>query len=102
MKHYWISWEQPGDDHRPISFPPNEKVLGWWCSGYTGDGERATLVAMVEASSEDAAKAALADDWPETLDCTWRFAEESDGKPPGDRFPLVAWMVPRFNAEEDK
>lgn len=34
MSYYWISWVQPGDDVRPLHYPPGERVLGWWSTGY--------------------------------------------------------------------
>lgn len=93
---FWISWHQPGDDYRPLTYPPNESVLGWWCSGYTGGGELSTLVALVEARSEDAAKAAILHDWPDAGD--WRFCIERDNEwLPSDRFPIDQdWMRERL------
>lgn len=93
--HYWISWYQPGEDVRPLTFPPNAAILGWWNSGW-GDSH-ATLCALVRGESEDDAKANVKKDWPEAT--TWRFCEE---KPhdwrPGDRFVVdKEWMKERLS-----
>ena len=80
---FWLSWYQPGDDPRPLTCPPNEAIRGWWVSG-TGD-DKFSICAVVDAESEEAAKAAVRVDWPEAE--KWRFCEEKprDWKP-GDRF----------------
>lgn len=98
---FWISWIQKTDDHRPLNYPPNEAILGWWCSGYDGD-DNAVLCAAVEASEAMYACAAIFKEWPEAKDSMvangWRFFEHDKGDAwkPGDRFPLSDWMVPRF------
>lgn len=93
MKRFWISWIQPGDDFRPLTFPPNESVCGWWRSGEIG--EMSTLCAVVDAESENAAEDAILKDWPEVFE--WRFCEpKSVGWVPGDRFPPSDWMVARL------
>ena len=91
---FWLSWVQPTEDYRPLTYPPNAAILGWWCSGYD-NGDRATLGALVEARSERDAKRAVHQDWPEATG--WRFVEErpSDWLP-GDRFPLDPWMQERL------
>ena len=92
---FWISWQQPTSDPRPLTAPPNAAVLGWWESGI-GDGHF-TLCAVVEAKSEAEAKAAVRKDWPEAGD--WRFCEERPASwRPSDRFPLSDWMVLRFGS----
>jgi hypothetical protein len=100
MTRYWISWWQPGDDPRPLHFPPKEpRVLGWWRSG--SDGERTSICAIVAASVEWTAKAAVAEDWPESVDAEWRFVEQKSADwTPGDRFPLSDWMQPRIAGVE--
>ena len=100
-KRFWISWVQPGDDYRPLTYPPNTGILGWWCSGYSGEGS--TICAVVEAPNSSDAKAAILKDWPEALELDdWRFVEEraKDWRP-NDRFPLSEWMEPRFNESEN-
>lgn len=95
MKYFWMRWYQPGEDYRPLSFPPNESILGWWCSGRRGDEDNtAILVALVKASDEAAAVKAVAVDWPEhQLD----FCQELEPYPLSDRFPIPAdsWMAKR-------
>ena len=94
-RYWWISWYQPTDDHRPLTYPPNDAVLGWWCSGERCSDGASTLVAHVRSSDEDAAKAAIRTDWPEAGE--WRFCERRSGRPePGGRFPLSDWMRERY------
>jgi hypothetical protein len=93
---WWLSWYQPGDDPRPLGFPPNENVLGWWVSGYREND--ATVCALVKADTEEQAKAKINIDWPEAAE--WRFCDRRDltEKPLGDRFPLADWMRPKVEA----
>lgn len=95
---YWASWYQPTDDFRPLTDPPNERILGWWCSGTRDDGA-ATLCSLVEAPDEPAAKAAVLVDWPEARE--WRFVDPRDDKwRPSDRFVVSggSWMEARLRA----
>lgn len=94
MKRFWLSWEETSEDYRPISDPPNRAVLAWWCSGEAGDGSYSTLVALVEAESEDRAKLAIALSWPVEKKVTtwrkWRFCNEVGfDYRPTDRFPIT-------------
>ena len=88
---FWVSWIQPTEDHRPVRFPP-AKMLGWWCSGEDASGN-ATLCALLDANSEQAAKDILAFNWPETRYIEdWRIWDRmADDYVPGDRFPLSDW-----------
>jgi len=92
---FWMSWHQPPGDHRPLTYPPNVAILGWWCTGYASEGT-ATICALVEAPDEIAAKAAVRADWPAAE--RWRFCEEHDGSALSDRFPLSSWMRERIAA----
>lgn len=96
MSRYWISWHQPGEDYRPLTYPPNERVLGWWRSGETGENApRSILCAVVMAQDEEDAKRAISLDWSEAED--WRFTESvSSNFTPGDRFPPSDWMEARL------
>ncbi len=94
-KYWWVSWYQPTEDHRPLSFPPNEGVMGWWCSGDSGDSS--VLVAQVKAENESEAKNVVNQDWPEAF--TWRFCRETSSEEPGGRFQLSDWMKERFEKE---
>jgi len=101
MSNYWISWWQPTDDYRPLTFPPNPGVMGWWKSGETMDEKpKSSLCAWVVAKNEDEAMEVVLKDWPEAED--WRFitpqADDWDG--PGDRFPLPDWS-PKRKKDED-
>ncbi|MEM7284534.1 MAG: hypothetical protein AAF438_23290 [Pseudomonadota bacterium] len=91
---YWISWWQPTEDVRPMTYPPGKSILGWWKTGSRLEDGASSLCAMVVAPNEQTAKEAIQTDWPEADE--WRFAEVKDPSSLGDRFPLEEWMVPRF------
>lgn len=96
---WWLSWYQAGPDHRPLTYPPNDAILGWWCTGQRED-DVDTLCALVQAESEATAWKAVLKDWPDMIDR--RFTSE---RPPGyvitsDRFPLSDWMIPRMSPAE--
>jgi hypothetical protein len=99
-QRFWASWLQPTEDYRAVTFPPNEAIIGYWCSGYaSGANDEAVpiLCAVVDAADEEAAAEAVKKDWPEWPE--WRFIEprHPDFKP-GDRFPIESeWMQKRFN-----
>jgi hypothetical protein len=105
MKRFWVSWIQPGEDCRPLTYPPNSAVLGWWKSGYRLDGEDEgpalnILCALVSAPNEKSAREAVSMDWPDLAD--WRFMEEKelDWTPASDRFPPSEWMMTRLAGME--
>lgn len=87
----WISWYQPTDDHRPINYPPTEKVLAWWKTGESDKGS--TLVALVDVDTEISAQESILGNWPEVKD--WRFCEEKNDKIFGSRYPVQDWMIER-------
>lgn len=99
-QRFWASWLQPTEDYRAVTFPPNEAIIGYWCSGYASganDESIPILCAVIDAENEEAARAAVLKDWPEWTE--WRFIEprNPDFKP-GDRFPIDSeWMQERFN-----
>lgn len=96
-KLYWCSWNQPTEDHRPIKFPPNEQILGWWCSGNGPEG--ATLCAWVKAEDEPDVLKTVNKDWPEITSMEqFRFCEEKEKYEPCDRFPIEPneWMQERM------
>lgn len=103
---FWISCVQPTDDHRPLTYPPNEQVLGWWCSGYDHDDMPIVCACVVGIGEsieerEDSAEAAILSDWPEAVTTPWRFFDEV--KPdfrPNDRFVMEDWMLERFGKYE--
>ena len=94
MSLYWISWYQPTKDFRPMSYPPNKNILGWWKTGENDYGE-SILVAMVNVTSIDDIPLLVNKDWPEAIN--WRFMEERFSLDLSDRFPLKDWMITRFN-----
>lgn len=96
-KRFWTSWVQPTEDYRPLTDPPNENVLGWWCSGYDSS-DQAVLVALVQGENEHNAKTAIAADWPEQKPSNgWRFFREvARDFTPGDRFPMAGWSRERI------
>ena len=90
MKRFWMSWVQPTEDYRPLTFPPNEAIRGWWNTGFDND-DYATIVAVVDAPSQEEAWDEVRKDWPEAV---YRFQHEGT-YPEGDRFPLSVWMLTR-------
>lgn len=98
LKRFWVGWNQYTKDYRPLNFPPNKKIKGYWCSGYSGvfneDGSPLyyTMCALVEASSVKSATNALLKDWPECTHDDWRFFDEKDVNwIPSDRFKLITY-----------
>jgi len=99
LQRFWASWNETGQDYRPMTSPPNPAILGWWCSGEAGDGSYSTMCAWVEAKDEDAAMTAVKQDWPPARKMDWRFFEErAPDWTPGDRFPLSDWSKERIKA----
>ena len=100
MIRYWVSWLQPGEDYRPLNFPPDDKIIGWWATGYSSNN-MTTLCAFVVADNyEDAANAVLKD-WPEATQNSWRSFETKDPEfVPNDRFPFAEWMQERLKKIE--
>lgn len=100
MSTFWLSWPQRTEDFRPLTDPPDVRVIGWWCSGYDAN-DTAILCALVTAANIGEAKAAILVSWPEAPSKrqAWRIEEErpSDWLP-GDRFPLNGWMKKRAMA----
>jgi hypothetical protein len=98
---YWISWNEYSEDYRPLTFPPQKPILGWWKTGESGDGSHATLVACLDTDTEHHAKTIIESEWPNKDDEDWRFCEvKDDDFVPGDRFPLSEWMQERFSKEK--
>lgn len=99
MPRFWLSWPQPTEDFRPLTDPPADGVLGWWCSGYDHQ-DRATLCALVEANTMAAAKTVVRRSWPEAPSKrqAWRIEDEYPNGwcELGDRFPLQPWMRRRL------
>jgi len=99
MTRFWLSWIQPTDDYRPLTDPPQQNVLGWWCSGYTANDEP-ILCALVRGKTLLSAKLSVKTSWPEVKTRSeWRIeSEKSADWVPGDRFPLSDWMIQREKA----
>lgn len=97
MTRFWTRFTQPTEDHRPLTYPPNKAILGWWCSGYDSD-DNAILCALISAESEDAAWNAVIQDWPEAIG-PFHFCDEvSDDWRPSDRFVIAGWSKERIDA----
>ena len=98
MNRYWLSWWQPTKDYRPLTFPPNEQILGWWCSAEEGEYETTAfaICSVVMGTDEDDAKNAVLIDWPEAD--RWRFIEKMEKKDKlSDRFPITEdWIKERM------
>lgn len=88
---YWMSWYQNTEDFRPLNYPPNEDVLGWWCTGWAEAGH--TLCAHVLAENEEEALKVVAKDWPEAK---LRFVNQRSCIIPHDRFVPSDWMIERI------
>lgn len=97
MKYYWIGWYQPTEDHRPLRFPPQRLVFGWWCTGQDME-DNFTMVAWVKARNEEEAKETILTEWPEAE--RWRFCERKERIESSDRFPFSDWMKKRIDAED--
>jgi hypothetical protein len=98
-KLWWVSWEEVDshDDPRPLHDPPNEAVLGWWCSGFRGDGSAAMMCALIAAPSSAALETAIAKDWPAKKARVWRFQNEvAHDFVLSDRFQPKEWMRKRM------
>ena len=97
MGLFWCSWVQKTKDYRPVTYPPNAAIIGWWCSGSDCDGW-AILCAWVQADSEDEAYKAVKSDWPEIQE--WRFCEQKSKYEASSRFSTAgnAWMQERVDA----
>lgn len=103
MRRFWVSWHQPTEDERPLTFPPNPAILGWWRSRYSCQHERdlpvvPILCALVEAENEDAVQVAVLHEWPEAETAIWRLFNEvaANWLPSVDRFPPSDWMLKRM------
>lgn len=95
---WWLSWVQPTPDYRPLTDPPNEAILGWWCTGFDSE-DHAILCAAVIGKTEAAAKKLVAKDWPESRSASWRFCQLLDSLELSDRFLLSEWAKERFERE---
>jgi hypothetical protein len=100
VQRHWLSWHEFEEDYRPINFPPNEAILGWWCSGSGehGDKEYHTICAVVEAAGDP--WKAVEIDWPGASEHQ-RFGDAVAADwTPGDRFPINDdWSIGRFHPE---
>lgn len=100
---FWVGWQFKGADWRPIHFPPNEGILGWWKTGEAACGEPtiSTLVGWVEAETEEAAVALVSEEWDVDLrGGDLRFVEQKQKVVTSDRFPTKDWMVGRLRKWE--
>lgn len=90
VKRWWVSWYEPMDasgDYRPQTWPLPPSIPHYWCSGQTFDGDAATLCAVVDADTEEAAKDEVRKLWKPA---GWRFCNEKapGWMPASDRFPV--------------
>jgi len=86
-RRWWVSWYQTGDDTRPLTWPLPSEVAGYWRTGYGARGD--TLCAVVDAPTEEKAKAKIDALWGNGGRTDWRFVEprDSEWEPSPDRFP---------------
>lgn len=101
MTRFWGSFIQPTEDFRPINYPPNESILGWWKSGEDSNGH-AILCAAIQAEDDATAREAVTTDWPEAEE--WRFLDAMGPtwRITSDRFPLSDWMKTRMDEKGGK
>lgn len=85
---YWIGFYTESYDYRPLTFPPNDAILGWWCTGFDSD-DNAMLCALVASEAWDA----ILKDWPEAKR---RFVQKAYGTELSDRYVLQDWMKERI------
>lgn len=106
MKRFWVSFYFLDSDYRPIGWPPEPGILGYWDSGTRCEDGATTLVIWLEAENAEKAKELLGSDkcWPEVAQgVEWRFFEERDlDWRPNDRFPLAAWSKERLTGTATK
>jgi hypothetical protein len=98
MTKYWMSWYEKAHDPRPITYPPNEAILGWWNSGQRCSDNAFTICALVKAESPELAWQAIEKDWPQKAGFEERFCEaRPDDYALGDRFVVDQdWMKERL------
>ena len=99
MERYWLSWYQPRPDPRPLTFPPNGAILGWWRTGECPENfvdGAFTLCALVEAETDELAWAAVRVDWPDMAGRRFCDAVGHEYQITSDRFPLSDWMIDRL------
>ena len=89
----WVSWVQRTYDARPLTYPPNDGVIGWWCSGYDTKSWP-ILCALLNTDNEKDAKKIIKKDWPEWT--KWRFIEDCENWEKSSRFPMSKWMKDRL------
>jgi hypothetical protein len=99
MKRWWASWCCYDDDYRPLTYPPNKEILGWWVTDKTPSDlfgpDRVTICGLIQAPTEAHAREAIQTDWP---DADTRFVVEKEPYEfeESDQFPLSDWMVSRL------
>jgi hypothetical protein len=100
LKRWWMSWIVEENDYRPLTFPPNPAILGWWCTGEDAEG-RNMLCGLVEATNLYRARQAVLKDWP---GIAWRFVSRRENSYviSSDRFPLSDWMKKRMKTKGEK
>lgn len=94
-KLYWTSWIQPTKDTRPLGYPPNPNVLGWWKTGTRLPDQSGVLCAMVKANTPEDARGFVKVDWPEADE--WRFTDQIHTTTLSDRFEIKPWMHKRMS-----
>lgn len=101
LKQFWCSWREVTKDYRPITFPPNDNVLGWWMTGEECGPpdfvrQAVNICAFILGKDEDDVRASIKKDWPE-FDGEFRFIDQYKlGSLPGNRFLMDDWMRERF------
>ena len=89
--HNWVRFFQPLAGYSGLANPPNENILGYWCTGYSrrGDFDIAVICAVVKG---DDPMGSILKDWPEAQDIE---VDKMDKLVLTDRFVLNDWMKER-------
>ena len=88
LLRYWMGWEEPGDDARPLKLPLPGGVR-WWCSGQGHD--YSTVCAVVDALNEEEAWGKLDGYWsPQKRRFVENKGPAADNWRPSNRFPWPA------------
>jgi hypothetical protein len=94
VNRYWVRVKLYGtDDYRSLTFPPIG-ILGYWCTGYSG--EYTVLCCVIEVSAFEDISRIVNENFvgspTERADIDFADKKPNNWVPSGDRFPLENWM----------
>lgn len=87
VSRFWVSWEEPGLDSRPLKVPPPPQIKAWWESGFSNENEYTTICAVIDTDDQESIATGLLNGYWEPR--SWRFIQEQGNLNwrPSDRFP---------------